>query len=602
MPTSTISNNLGAANAGINVTARLRPFPGFRISDSSSAPDTYTTTADASGAWSLALEEQANITPWGTYYEIEEERTLANGGPLIRAAVVGANNATLMASLVTPPTGSIPTTASLLTQATGDARYLLTGAFLPVTADGLQYVTAGGSDANSGLSWGAAKATLAAAQTALPAGGGIIMCGKGSFAGQFLFDRSNVLVIGMGRELTKIVYTGASYAVGNSDPTTRRDRVGMAYLTVDCTGGLNGVIGLQVNNFQRCVWRDVWLNCGTATNSIALQFVGSVAKSTYFNDFYEVDCTATLVCHDYGDQCNAERFFGGVLDGNTAIAIRANPGTTTTGTNTYNQVAIQTGNATLMDFGSGAAQVSNWSFTDCRLEPVSTATIQIGANATNINFKGGSWSNDVQISCRTTSGCMFDIPMIGLYRRDSYAVPNDGVLPTDVGGYRPISQTMHRNHHLTDEAILSDGRLHMMLIYLHKGQTILRVGFYAGATALGTGVNQWCAVFTSARVKVAISDDDGATAWAANARKLFVFSTPYTPQTSGYYYLGLMVNISAGNLPSLVGGTHPNAVIAGETPVMSGYADTGLTNPASCPSTAAAITATANMPYAVVLG
>lgn len=583
--------------AGLTVSATLIGGV-YRISDGAEISRYKTWTTDVNGLVQMELERNADIFPTGSHWVINVEKTEAQGGATSHDISVGSVNATLYASVII--VAQTVSYSNFLTQAAADARYLQSGSFLPVTTDGIQYVTTGGSDANSGLSWGAAKSTIASAMSTLPATGGVIFLGKGSFSGQVLFTKSNVIIVGAGRELSKITYTGGSYAVGNSDPTTRRDRIGLAALTIDASGGTAGVIGLQVNNFQRCIYRDVYVNCGSVASGIGIQFVGSLTKSTYFNDFWDVDVTAAGACHDYGDQCNAERFFGGILDG-AGVAIQANPATTATNTNTYSQMAIQTSNSSLMSLGDGAAQVSDWSFWGMRLEPSVVSTITIGANGSRIGFRDGSWSSDVRISCRVTSGCSFIIPQSGIFRQDSYPQPFDGFLPTDVGGYRGLSTNIPRNVPKSDQAVLTDGRLHMVLMYLHVGQTITRVAAYSGTTAMGTGANQWAAIFDSSRNKVAISDDDTTTAWGANARKLFAFSTPYVPTTSGWYYIGIMVNVSAGVVPSLLGITDLNAVVTAEPPILSGYADTGLTNPASCPATAAALTATAVTPL-ITLG
>lgn len=52
----------------------------------------------------------------------------------------------------------------------------------PIVTDGVQHVTAEGSDSNDGLSWGTAKASIQAAYNALPSTGGTIHLGAGNFA------------------------------------------------------------------------------------------------------------------------------------------------------------------------------------------------------------------------------------------------------------------------------------------------------------------------------------------------------------------------------------------------------------------------------------
>lgn len=129
MATSTISNTItgptGTAVSGATVRATLMPGPGFRVSDSTEVARVVTTTTNGSGAWSLALERNTNITPTGTWYLIEEEIPVAQGGSRTHAIQVGASNQTLLAALIS----TLPTiTASgYLTQAAADARYQALG-------------------------------------------------------------------------------------------------------------------------------------------------------------------------------------------------------------------------------------------------------------------------------------------------------------------------------------------------------------------------------------------------------------------------------------------------------------------------------------------
>lgn len=120
--TNTAKDPNGTAVAGVTVTARLRPGAGFRTADSSEITPIESTTSDAAGAWTLTLERTADITPSGSWWEIEEAFGDSHGGPRVWAATVGSANANLLASLLTaPPAG--PTPSQFLTQTAGDARY-----------------------------------------------------------------------------------------------------------------------------------------------------------------------------------------------------------------------------------------------------------------------------------------------------------------------------------------------------------------------------------------------------------------------------------------------------------------------------------------------
>jgi hypothetical protein len=128
MPVSVISNTIvdvnGDAVVGARIIARLKPGPGFRVTEGTElAPETETET-DANGLWSLALERNSNISPAGTSYEIEEQIPDAIRFWPIQ---VGDANATLQASIVSP----LPevTAQTYLTQEAADARYQALGSF-----------------------------------------------------------------------------------------------------------------------------------------------------------------------------------------------------------------------------------------------------------------------------------------------------------------------------------------------------------------------------------------------------------------------------------------------------------------------------------------
>lgn len=125
MATGIITGNItdlsGTDLSGITVTARLRPGGGFRTSGGGSLAHLESTTTDASGDYSLTLERNADISPSGSWYEIEEAVPDAYGGPRIFTVSVTAGTHTAYSSLVTPTTGSGFT--NYISQSAADARY-----------------------------------------------------------------------------------------------------------------------------------------------------------------------------------------------------------------------------------------------------------------------------------------------------------------------------------------------------------------------------------------------------------------------------------------------------------------------------------------------
>ena len=129
MATSTITNTItgptGTVQAGVRVVCRLMPTAGFRISDSTEVARVVETTTDGSGVWSLVLQENSDITPGNTWYEVTEYIPNVSGGTRVWRIEVGASDQTVLASLISPLPDSI--TSNYLTQAAGDARYQTLG-------------------------------------------------------------------------------------------------------------------------------------------------------------------------------------------------------------------------------------------------------------------------------------------------------------------------------------------------------------------------------------------------------------------------------------------------------------------------------------------
>lgn len=141
---------------------------------------------------------------------------------------------------------------------------------------------------------------------------------------------------------------------------------------------------------------------------------------------------------------------------------------------------------------------------------------------------------------------------------------------------------------------LSTGRLSMYSVYLTAGTVVTSITFISSGTALSAGTNQWFALFDGGRNKLAITNDDTSTAWGSNTAKTLNLTSPYTILADGTYYVG--INVTASTVPNLLG-LIGSSVLAAIPPIIQGTADSGLTNPASCPPTATALTATTTRPY-----
>lgn len=163
----------------------------------------------------------------------------------------------------------------------------------------------------------------------------------------------------------------------------------------------------------------------------------------------------------------------------------------------------------------------------------------------------------------------------------------DWSLPTGA-----LAQTFPRNQGSVNAAGPASGTLALTALQLWSGQVVSTITFSSKTTAGASLTNQWFALYSAARGLLGVTNDDTSVGWGSNATKTLTLATPYTVPTSGLYYVGLL--IAAGTVPSF-NGQAANASLQGVAPIISGTSTTGLTDPASAPSTAAALTAGA--PY-----
>lgn len=166
-----------------------------------------------------------------------------------------------------------------------------------------------------------------------------------------------------------------------------------------------------------------------------------------------------------------------------------------------------------------------------------------------------------------------------------------------------VDDTIPRSDAMSAAAqALASGTLHLAGgVVLPAGVQVTRVGFVSGSQAAVTPTNQWFAIVRQADLAVlGVTADDGATAWAANTLKELVLPAPLQMQDDTPVYLGILV--AAATPPNLAGAALANAVIAGlgGTAKLTGTSTAGLTGPVAVGAAAAAMAATAGIPYAFV--
>lgn len=169
--------------------------------------------------------------------------------------------------------------------------------------------------------------------------------------------------------------------------------------------------------------------------------------------------------------------------------------------------------------------------------------------------------------------------------------PAARALSPALGGSIPptgaVAQSTSRALAHASSAQLLSGRAHYVAVPLAAGQVISSITFVSGTQAAVTPTNQWFSLYSLSGTtlsKLAVTNDDTSTAWAANSAKTLSIASPYTITATGTYYLGIMV--AAGTVPSLQAAT-VSATVQALPPIVCGLdgTNTGLTTPATAPAT-----------------
>lgn len=170
-------------------------------------------------------------------------------------------------------------------------------------------------------------------------------------------------------------------------------------------------------------------------------------------------------------------------------------------------------------------------------------------------------------------------------------MPVTWTLPTGA-----IAQTFPRVDGTSATAILTSGQFYFTPIYLRAGQVVTTISVMSGGAVVNP-THQWFALYSSALSKLGVTSDDTTTAWSGAALKSLNLSAAYTVTASGYYLIGIVV---VADTPPTLRVKATTSALTGLTPKLAGLSDGSLTDPASAPNTATAITANGNTFYAYV--
>lgn len=178
----------------------------------------------------------------------------------------------------------------------------------------LIYVTTAGSDSNSGLSWGSAKATLSAALTAAGNSGTVIV-GDGSFSlGATLAPDVNNSILGQGSMRTTFTVDFDGLGIDWKPQTTFSGNAAgtmQGFSIVAGTGAANNAAGLKVSSLIKPKLRDIRAANFTGTSGIGIWFQNiAIGGTAYWTERISAREVVTVnntigVCFDVNGGTNS---------------------------------------------------------------------------------------------------------------------------------------------------------------------------------------------------------------------------------------------------------------------------------------------------------
>jgi hypothetical protein len=160
-------------------------------------------------------------------------------------------------------------------------------------------------------------------------------------------------------------------------------------------------------------------------------------------------------------------------------------------------------------------------------------------------------------------------------------LPVDAILAVQPAG---CVATSHDRQQVTGSFSPVSGTAYYRLVPLVAGVPVTRINMWVTGTAKTAGRHGFVNIVSAATGKVtATSADqpDASTTWAnANSLASIPLSAPYTPPVTGAYWLGFMIAVSGGTMPT-VGAPAASADrhLVEVPPVSCGFAGTGLVGP-----------------------
>ncbi len=165
---------------------------------------------------------------------------------------------------------------------------------------------------------------------------------------------------------------------------------------------------------------------------------------------------------------------------------------------------------------------------------------------------------------------------------------------------------IRREDAVADLAALTTQVMTSVAVHLEVGETVAKIAFCSGGTALSAGSNWWFALYDNSATPALLAQtaDQTTTAWAADTVKDIALATSQSIAKTGVYYAAVMVK--ATTVPTLMGALQggnasrtglSGAFVAGALPVAQ---TSGSSLAATAPATIASGTAVATVPFVLV--
>lgn len=212
--------------------------------------------------------------------------------------------------------------------------------------------------------------------------------------------------------------------------------------------------------------------------------------------------------------------------------------------------------------------------------------LQVIGNPSGYAYDYQTWFTDED----TTFADLRAFDATNQYNGIPHATLYGGMKPSDDVKFENFPRLLVSN---TSLGLLTSGKLFMSAIELPKGARVTELSHIGGAAAVDQ-TNFWLAIYDKDRELLGVTSDDTTTT-TTGLRTLSV-ATPFTTTYAGLYYVGIL-GVATTTMQGLRGYTGSATAVAG-TPVINGNSSsTGLTNPASAPNPAGAITAGQYIPW-----